>query len=338
MNRNKVVAVLVRDDSNKVVGVLTREDIVCYDRQRLEQLMEIARARGWSPRSVKNAGTGVHLRPEDEDIEGWITPGVLSVDKGASFMNVVKTMLKKKTGQVYVRDSHADRLVGVITTADLLKEMARRGSHGAKTSRRSGGKSRLAHWAAGFLLAFTFTVSAGAAGGRLAAVSSHLWLKGDSTLHPFVSTATVVQVEGEFAPAGNLAQAVPAGQVAKFEVTIPVEDLQSGESGLDKRMYKALKSEAFPDIHFALSKYEVVPSSSVIKAAGILSIAGVQKPVELNAALSFSGDRMEVRGEYTLLMTDYGITPPTLMLGAIKVAPAVTIHFDLSLTAKEEVQ
>jgi len=167
---------------------------------------------------------------------------------------------------------------------------------------------------------------------------STLSLKGDSTLHPYTSTATVVQVEGEFTPAGTLAQAVASGQMMKFEVTIPVKGLKSGESGLDKRLYKALNSDRFPDIHFSLSKYAVVPSPSAIKADGVLSIAGKEKPVELNAALSFSGNRMEIQGNYKLLMTDYGIKPPTLMLGAIKVGAPVTIYFDLFLTTKEEVQ
>jgi len=167
---------------------------------------------------------------------------------------------------------------------------------------------------------------------------SILTLEGNSTLHPYASTATQVHVQGEFAPQApvTLAQGVTAGQVKKFEVTILVEGLKSGESGLDKRMYKALKAKEFPDIGFSLSNYEISSSSDSIKATGVLTIAGEQKAVELNAEIRFTDDRMKVHGSQTILMTDYGVKPPTFM-GMLKTNNRVVVHYDLTLTRKEGV-
>jgi hypothetical protein len=39
-----------------------------------------------------------------------------------------------------------------------------------------------------------------------------------------------------------------------------------------------------------------------------------------------------VTGKVPVTMTTWGIKPPTLMLGALKVGETVTVHFDLQLT------
>jgi hypothetical protein len=173
----------------------------------------------------------------------------------------------------------------------------------------------------------------------LALRSGRLWLEGDSTLHPFASTATSVNISGE--AAGPLPESIGKGGVAKLEVSIPVKGLKSGEPRLDRNLYAALTAEKFPQITFRLSHYAVLPSSSsdqsqTVHADGALSIAGTEKPVTLEALVSPSAGAMRVRGRKELLMTDFGVKPPKLFLGALKVRDRVVVFFDLTLGLEKQ--
>jgi len=172
---------------------------------------------------------------------------------------------------------------------------------------------------------------------------SHIYLSGTSTLHPYASTSTLTQIvavltSGTTTPAvfTDMARRAP---FQKFEVDIPVKGLKSGESGLDKNLYKALKMGDVPDILFTLAHYESSPAAAEgsfpFKASGQLSIAGVQKDVVITGTARPSPDELVIDGQYDLKMSDYGIKPPTLLLGAIKVADPVVIHFHLTFVIQK---
>ncbi len=159
---------------------------------------------------------------------------------------------------------------------------------------------------------------------------------GDSTLHKWDSTATAVTMTftlNDGAPAA-LADAIKASAVKGMEVRIPVAGLKSGESGLDKNLRKTMMDDKYPDVVYKLSKYELgKPEGGVVaaKTSGELTIAGQTRTVPIDVEFRLGPDGAAVKGEYTLKMSDYGIKPPTLMLGAIKVRDPVTIRFDLLL-------
>ena len=71
------------------------------------------------------------------------------------------------------------------------------------------------------------------------------------------------------------------------------------------------------------------------KATGQLTIAGVQKDVALTGTAQPQADTLVMNGQYDLRMSDYGIKPPTLLLGAIKVADPVVIHFHLKFVIQK---
>jgi polyisoprenoid-binding protein YceI len=166
---------------------------------------------------------------------------------------------------------------------------------------------------------------------------STLWLVGDSTLHPFTSRATLLQASGTLG-ATSFDAILHQGALKTFDVVIPVTSLKSKDAALDKNMYKALKAESCPNVSFHLISYEVVPSTGspsgqYATASGTLSIACQEQPVTLEMKLAADPQTLHVQGDYTLLMTDYGVKPPTMMLGTIKVKNPVVIHFDLQLTS-----
>ncbi len=164
---------------------------------------------------------------------------------------------------------------------------------------------------------------------------STLMLSGDSTLHPFYSTATQMQVSGTTSEP-VLESVLTRNTLKTFDVVIPVKGLKSKESGLDKNMYKALKADACPAITFHMASYDSQPDAAGTKVRqanvhGVLSIACQEKPVTLTAELTPGPESLRAKGSYTLLMTDYGVKPPSLMLGAIKVKDSVVIDFNLEL-------
>jgi polyisoprenoid-binding protein YceI len=172
---------------------------------------------------------------------------------------------------------------------------------------------------------------------------SHIYLSGTSTLHPYASTSTLTQIVAVLAP-GNVAESTAPARLVfveiarrapfqKFDVIIPVQGLKSGESGLDKNMYKALKIKHAPEIRFTLRHYETQAAGPdgllPFNAPGQLSIAGVTKDIVLKGAATPSADSLVVEGQYELRMSDYGIKPPTMLMGAVKVGDPVVIHFHL---------
>lgn len=135
---------------------------------------------------------------------------------------------------------------------------------------------------------------------------SVLWLEGDSTLHPYSSTTTVMVV---------------AGDASGFTLTVPIKELKSGKGGLDKNLRKHLKE----DVVFTMIKAE----PPLYK--GTLKVAGVEKDVVLEPKVEKTEKMYRVTGSHELKMSDFGIKPPTMMMGAIKTADKVVVKFDVKL-------
>ncbi len=182
------------------------------------------------------------------------------------------------------------------------------------------------------------------------APNSSLWLVGDSTLHPFTCRTTQLNVSTSLDPQATSAalsskalldSVLHQNVLKQLRVSIPVQSLKSHESSLDKNMYKALKAKEYPTIDFELTQYDVMASSSsaatlIVRASGTLRIAGHEQPIVMNGTITTDSNTSHVEGTYTLLMTDYGIKPPTMMMGTIKVKNPVVIHFDLLLSIEEK--
>lgn len=177
-------------------------------------------------------------------------------------------------------------------------------------------------------------------GPRIAlAPASHLVLKGKSTLHDFSSTATRMELAVELVerlPAGAsaLARLSAPGAVKSLVLTIPVQAMKSEKNGLDKNMYKALKSAANPNIVFRLTSPAVatINDGSAFRVAGQLELAGHSQPIEVDLRASESADEIVLEGSKTLLMSDYGIKPPKMFLGTLKTDDRVVVEWRLVLT------
>ncbi len=174
--------------------------------------------------------------------------------------------------------------------------------------------------------------------------ASELRVDGTSTLHSFTFEAK--QIDGTLQANNFFASRTSALQqeaIEQMEISIPVVKLESEHSGMNSNMQEAMKADKFPDISYRLVSAEVKETGNnsaetfVLSAQGYLKIAGVEKMIgmEVTAKRLPSGE-LELTGSKDLLMTDFGIGPPTMMFGTIKTGDKVTVRFDLILAERDE--
>lgn len=159
-------------------------------------------------------------------------------------------------------------------------------------------------------------------------------IAGTSNVHDYTAATaeakvTRVQLAAGIAGPAFWDEVQKPGALEAFDLTIPAESLKSAKDGLDKNMYKALKTKENPQITFSMKRMEGAPGA--LTAIGMLKIAGVEREVTLPLKTVRKGDNLAVSGELDVLMTDYGIAPPKAMLGMIKADPKITITFEVLL-------
>lgn len=169
--------------------------------------------------------------------------------------------------------------------------------------------------------------------------SGKVTIDGTSTLHNWTVTGT--GLNGKVAAGGAWkADAGPNVEIKSIDLTIPVNSLKSTEGGgMDNNMYTALKSKQNANITYHLIKASLKTSPSKedpayhFDAVGQLTVAGAQRPLELDVGVLRGDDgRLTVSTETTLQMTDFGVPPPTAMLGMIKSGNTITVKATWQLT------
>jgi len=121
--------------------------------------------------------------------------------------------------------------------------------------------------------------------------------------------------------------------INSLTLTVDANSITSGKSIMDNKTYKALKSDLYSDIQFTLSEILEIKTSDkgqLIRARGILSVAGIKKniPVKVTGSLSDDGS-MSFTGNKSLKMSDFKIEPPTAIFGTLKTGDLVNIEFDV---------
>lgn len=164
---------------------------------------------------------------------------------------------------------------------------------------------------------------------------SKVWIEGTSSLHPWSCTAGAVTADVEVDSA-YATEAIAAGVklVHTVRITVPVKAMTCGHDGMNKNMYKALKESENPTIQYTLSDYDLVPAAGdangfTVKSRGTLTIAGTAKPVSMDVQAHRAAGGIAVQGSEQVAMSDFGVKPPTALLGTIKTGDTVVVHFDL---------
>lgn len=164
--------------------------------------------------------------------------------------------------------------------------------------------------------------------------TSKLWVEGGSSIRSWSCKAEDVNAVVE-ATAGGAVTKTLAGEKAinAVDVTMAVEKMDCGNGTMNDHMRNALKAKDFKAINFHLTSYEVAKAADGVGGTlnGTLTLGGVKKNIAIPATGAEFGGALRVTGTYLLKMTDYELTPPSLMFGRIKVRDEVTVKFDLVL-------
>jgi polyisoprenoid-binding protein YceI len=162
---------------------------------------------------------------------------------------------------------------------------------------------------------------------------SRLWIDGKSTVRKFSCKAGAFDVAVDAAP--DAVASVLAGQkaVRTVTVTVPAAKMECGNGTMNEHMLKALKVKDAPTIEFKLAAYDVAKGGAGVQGtlSGSLTLGGVTKEITIPAQAAAEAGALHVTGTYTVDMREYGLKPPSLMMGTMKVDPAIAVSFDLYL-------
>ena len=153
-------------------------------------------------------------------------------------------------------------------------------------------------------------------------------IKGTSTLHEWTMKGATINGSIETDPN---AWRIAGDKLAKAVVSIPIASIRSEHKKMDSLMQDALKAKTNPEIRYEVRQASVEKVNGdgfVVRTSGTITIAGTTRDVAMQVtATNIGGERYALTGSIPIRMPDYGIKPPTAMLGTIKTGPDVVVTF-----------
>ena len=181
------------------------------------------------------------------------------------------------------------------------------------------------------LFILVFFIATIAQGQKPYSVKSYkMTIDGTSSMHDWTSDVTKLTWTGQVVTEGTTVK-----EIKGVVVNIPVAGIKSTKGKtMDNKTYDAFKSDKNPMIIYKLNS--VTASGNNLKANGSLTMAGITKPVGLTASAKvLSNGDVQISGNQKLNMTDFSMSPPTALMGSIKVGAEVTINYELTLTSSK---
>jgi polyisoprenoid-binding protein YceI len=121
--------------------------------------------------------------------------------------------------------------------------------------------------------------------------------------------------------------------ITSMEVIIPAESLTGTIPGIDPVVHKTLNSRKFPKIIFNLKEIKSITENgkqTVVIATGTLTVSGSSKLISLTVKSDGTGNVISFEGTTPMKFSDFNLTPPTAMFGAVKAANEMTVKFKVT--------
>ncbi|WP_179337890.1 YceI family protein [Winogradskyella ludwigii] len=154
--------------------------------------------------------------------------------------------------------------------------------------------------------------------------SSVLEVNGTSSLHDWT-------LETEKQSGNVVLSNAETLEISNLDFSVEAESLKSGKSSMDKNTYKALKTDDHKTMDFSLSAVKqvkkITDNSFKVFTTGKMTISGVTKTISLDMTVKLEEGKLLLEGEKSFKMTDFGVDPPTALLGTIKTGNEITIVF-----------
>jgi polyisoprenoid-binding protein YceI len=128
----------------------------------------------------------------------------------------------------------------------------------------------------------------------------------------------------------------------KAELTVLTKSLDCRHKIMNRDMYQTLKAEHYPTIALSISQV-LIPIHSInarwkltgpIATEAYLTLAGMKRKIDLLVTISQPFSNIyRFTAKKSLLLTDFGLTPPTALMGMVKVKNEIILDIDLYISA-----
>ncbi len=125
------------------------------------------------------------------------------------------------------------------------------------------------------------------------------------------------------------------GNVAAVQLVVPSKMMKSRKSPImDRGMYGALKANEYPEIVYELASVSDFSASDdgtfTLNSTGNLTITATTNEILIPVEGANQEDgSIHFKGTHSILMTDYGVQPPSMMFGAYRTGDELVITFEL---------
>ncbi len=176
--------------------------------------------------------------------------------------------------------------------------------------------------------------------------ASRVWLDGSANVVDFRCAAGIIESTGvlhdinvQILRSGG---GRPHGDI-ELHVKIPVKQLNCGKAPINRDMRKTLNADEFPVIEYKLLSSQLMcctddelPQTMEIETVGNLTLSGNTRKEKIIISGQFIGTyQFRITGSHVVKMSDFGLEPPSPMLGLIKVDDEMIVNFDVILTLKD---
>ncbi len=148
-----------------------------------------------------------------------------------------------------------------------------------------------------------------------------MWLEGDSTVQAFRCDAR--RVESHF-----------TGLEQAGTVKVLVASLDCANPRMNGHLQQALKMRQHPEIALRVKSIQLGPRNGdhlKVTTFAELTLSGQTRSIVIDGEARQTETGLAMTGRHRLRMTDFGVKPPTLMLGVVKVKDDVTVGFEFSI-------
>lgn len=149
------------------------------------------------------------------------------------------------------------------------------------------------------------SVYAGNLGFESGSIKAHTEVFGDTTIDPMSKKAT-----------SHLSMDASAATL-KGSIDVSMSDLFSDNKKRDEHMQEALESSLFPKAIFDL-KEVVAKGGDSYTLKGTMTLHGVSKPISFEGTISEEGNKVRIKAQSGIKMTDYGIKPIKMMFLTVR--------------------
>ena len=160
------------------------------------------------------------------------------------------------------------------------------------------------------------------------ASGSRIWVEGTSTVHDWSCDAEQITAVLD----GTTSDGALTG-LSALTVTVPVAGLECGNGTMNGKLRAALGTAP---IRFTLSAARVgLPNGGrfAVEADGRLTLHGTTRAQRVTAQGQVLGDgRYRLTGSVPVTMSQFGVDPPTAMLGTLRTGDRTTVRFDVTVT------